>query len=435
MSITIIGAGLAGSEAAWQLAKRGHKVRLVEMRPANTTAAHKSDKLAELVCSNSLGSDVDNTAPGLLKREMNLFGSLVITTAYECRVPAGGALAVDRHLFADKVTEVISCHPNITLVREEATELVESDLTLVCSGPLTSSKLASALGKLTNEENLYFYDAAAPIVTGSSINYEQGFWAARYDKGTADYFNCPMTEEQYQHFWTELVSAEQAPVHEGIDEDIRVFEGCMPIEIMANRGEDTLRFGPLKPVGLIDENGARHYAVVQLRKENTQATLFNLVGFQTRLKWGEQKRIFRMIPALENAEFVRFGVMHRNTYINSPKLLSRTFQLKTNPNIFFAGQITGVEGYVESAASGLIAGINAHRLVCGQEMLDLPEETMLGALSLFITTADPNNFQPMGANFGLLPPLPEKIRDKQKRKAEYARRALEILAKYANNID
>lgn len=431
MAINVIGAGLAGSEAAWQIAQRGHKVRLFEMRPKVQTAAHETGYFGELVCSNSLGSKLDTTAPGLLKKELQELNSLIIKTAYETSVPAGGALAVDRKAFAKEITMRLEAHPNIQIIREECTS-IPSGITIVATGPLSSAAMTQALQELTDSDNLYFYDAAAPIVLGSSIDYDRGFWGARYGKGHNDYFNCPMTKDEYEAFWHELVNAEEAPLHESecSPDGIKVFEGCMPIEVMARRGKDALRYGPLRPVGLTDPQGNRPYAVLQLRLENTKATLFNLVGCQTRLKWGEQKRVFQMIPALGSAEFVRYGVMHRNTFINSPRILTAGFQCKRRPELFLAGQITGVEGYVESTASGLLAGINAVRTADGLNPLIFPEKTMLGALARYISTADPDNFQPMNANFGLLPPLEERIRNKQLRKQAYTERALQVLGEF-----
>lgn len=424
--ISVIGAGLAGSEAAWQIAQRGIQVKLYEMRPTVTTPAHETAGFAELVCSNSLGSRLESTAGGLLKKELQILDSLIIDVAQESSVPAGGALAVDRHLFSQKITERIQQHPLIEVVQDECREIPQG-VVVIATGPLSSPAMTDCLQKLTASDNLYFYDAAAPIVLGESVDYDQGFWAARYDRGTADYFNCPLTKEEYQKFWQELVSAEVAPVHSsGIDDELTVFEGCLPLEVMAKRGEDSLRYGPFRPVGLSDRDGRRPYAVLQLRQENTAATLLNLVGCQTRLKWGEQKRVFQLIPALRNCEFVRYGVMHRNTFINSPRVLNSSFQFRDDPRLFLAGQITGVEGYVESTAAGLLAGLNAVRVVQGEQLLTLPRETMLGSLAHYIATADPEHFQPMNANFGILPPLDPPVRKKQERKLAYTKRALRV---------
>ena len=430
-SVTVVGAWLAGSEAAWQLAQRGIQVRLYEMRPQVTTPAHETGHFAELVCSNSLGSVLDTSAGGVLKMELERLDSLVIRTAKEHRVPAGGALAVDRELFAQAVTERLQNHPKIEIINEECTAIPEG-VAVIATGPLTSPRLTEALKDITRSENLYFYDAAAPIVLGESVDYDKGFWGARYGKGTADYFNCPLTKEEYEEFVEALVTAEEAPLHEGDlgEEDLTVFEGCMPIEVMARRGKDALRYGPFKPVGLTDPEGKRPYAVLQLRLENTEATLFNLVGCQTRLKWGEQNRVFQLIPALRSAEFVRYGVMHRNTFINSPKVLNASFQCKDEQRIFLAGQLTGVEGYVESTASGLLAGINAARFALGQEVLAMPRETMLGSLAHYIAAADPGHFQPMNANFGILPVLDPPVRGKKDRKLAYAKRALDTLESF-----
>jgi methylenetetrahydrofolate--tRNA-(uracil-5-)-methyltransferase len=430
-SVTVVGAGLAGSEAAWQLAQRGIQVRLYEMRPQVTTPAHETGHFAELVCSNSLGSVLETSAGGVLKMELERLDSLVIRTAKEHRVPAGGALAVDRELFAQAVTERLQNHPKIEIINEECTAIPEG-VAVIATGPLTSPRLTEALKEITRSENLYFYDAAAPIVLGESVDYDKGFWGARYGKGTADYFNCPLTKEEYEEFVEALVTAEEAPLHEGDlgEEDLTVFEGCMPIEVMARRGKDALRYGPFKPVGLTDPEGKRPYAVLQLRLENTEATLFNLVGCQTRLKWGEQNRVFQLIPALRSAEFVRYGVMHRNTFINSPKVLNASFQCKDEQRIFLAGQLTGVEGYVESTASGLLAGINAARFALGQEVLAMPRETMLGSLAHYIAAADPGHFQPMNANFGILPVLDPPVRGKKDRKLAYAKRALDTLESF-----
>lgn len=432
--ITVIGGGLAGSEAAWQIAQRGIAVTLYEMRPQVKTPAHETSGLAELVCSNSLGSSLQSTAGGLLKKELELMGSLLLEVANETKVAAGGALAVDRGLFSEGVTKRLEDHPLIEIVREECQTIPEG-IVVIASGPLTSPALTTVLQDLTTSENLYFYDAAAPIVLGESIDYEKGFWAARYDRGTADYFNCPLTKEEYQNFWQALTTAEEAPLHDHeAEEGLAVFEGCLPLEVMAKRGEDVLRYGPFRPVGLQDKAGQRPYAVLQLRRENTEATLFNLVGCQTRLKWGEQKRVFQMIPALREAEFVRYGVMHRNTFINSPKVLSASFQIQHEQRLFVAGQLTGVEGYVESTASGFLAGVNAARLVRGQEPLVLPRETMLGSLAHYIATADPGHFQPMNSNFGILPPLDPPVRGKKDRKIAYAKRSLQVLRKFWQSV-
>ena len=421
--LIVIGGGLAGSEAAWQAANMGVRVRLYEMRPKRSTPVHHTGKLAELVCTNSLGANGLESAAGVLKEEMRRLGSCIIECADASSVPAGGALAVDRERFADAVTAKIESHPLIEVVREEVTELPREGPVVVATGPLTSEALAEKVKEIAGSDDLYFYDAAAPIVTAESVDQSKGFWGARYGRGGADYFNCTLEKEEYEAFYEALVSAE---VHEGhLKEELKFFEACIPIEELARRGKETMRYGPMRPVGLVDpRTGKRPYAVVQLRKEDIGATLFNLVGFQTRLKWGEQKRVFRLIPALREAEFVRYGVMHRNTFLNSPKVLLPTYQAKARPDLFFAGQITGVEGYVESAGAGLIAGINAARLALGKEPLVLPKETMLGSLAHYITTADPGHFQPMNANFGLLPPLGERIRDKAARKAALAERAL-----------
>lgn len=432
--ISVIGAGLAGSEAAWQIAQRGIKVKLYEMRPNQLTPAHETADFAELVCSNSLGSLMENAAGGVLKQELELMNSLILEVAHEVRVPAGGALAVDRGLFAKKITQRLEEHPLIEIIRQECTRL-PAGVVVLATGPLTSPALTEELKTLTAAENLYFYDAAAPIITGESIDYSKGFWAARYDRGTADYFNCPLTKEEYQAFWQALITAEEAPLHESEDrENLSVFEGCLPLEVMAKRGEDALRYGPFRPVGLKDEQGERPYAVLQLRQENTEATLFNLVGCQTRLKWGEQKRIFQMIPCLREAEFVRYGVMHRNTFINSPEVLNSSFQFERLPHLFIAGQITGVEGYVESTASGLLAGINAVHYLKNKALLQFPRQTMLGSLAHYIATADPKNFQPMNANFGILPPLDPPVRNKKERKLAYGQRANSVLREYLGTL-
>lgn len=418
-----MGGGLAGCEAAWQAASRGVQVDLWEMRPLKKTSAHETDQLAELVCSNSLGAQRIDSAPGLLKAEMDMLGSLLLECAASCQVPAGGALAVDREAFAAAVTQRILKHPSIQLIRGEI-DAIPPGIVIIATGPLTSPDLAAAIEKLTGEESLYFYDAAAPIVTTKSIDKEEGFWASRYGRGPADYFNCPLTEEQYDRFWEELVNARLAAAHLP-GEETKVFEACLPIEELARRGPQTLLFGPLKPVGLVDpRTGQRPFAVVQLRKENRPGTLMNMVGFQTRLRWDEQRRVFSLLPALAQAEFVRLGVMHRNTFIHSPRLLEPTQQLRKLPRLFFAGQITGVEGYMESAASGLWAGINAARLALGQEPLVLPPTTMLGALLGHISTSPSQDFQPMNANCGLLPPLAQRIRNKARRNQALSQRAL-----------
>ncbi len=436
-TITVIGAGLAGSEAAWQIAKRGIAVKLYEMRPHTKTPAHETGHFAELVCSNSLGSQLESTAGGLLKAELERFGSLVLEVARRSSVPAGGALAVDRHLFASSITKRLENEPLIEVVRAEC-RTIPSGIVVIATGPLSSAAITAELQALTQRDNLFFYDAAAPIVVGESVDYARGFWAARYGRGSADYFNCPLSREEYLKFWQALITAEEAPLH-GHEEGITVFEGCVPLEVLARRGEDALRYGPFRPVGLEDPQSKdppaqRPYAVLQLRRENTEATLFNLVGCQTRLKWAEQKRVFQLIPALRSCEFVRYGVMHRNTFINSPRVLNCGFQFREYPDLFLAGQITGVEGYVESTASGLLAGLNAARRVQGEEPLFLPPETILGSLANYIAGADPQHFQPMNANFGILPPLDEKVRGKKERRLAYARRALGALDKFLPSL-
>lgn len=432
MKVNVIGAGLAGSEAAWQISNRGVEVNLFEMRPKKFTPAHKTKNFAELVCSNSLRANSLQNAVGVLKEEMRKLNSVIISAADETKIPAGGALAVDREKFSALVTEKIKSLPNVNFFEEEVTDLEKffngEDILIIASGPLTEGKLFEEIKKLTGEKDFYFYDAAAPIVTVESINFEKAFKASRYDKGNdSAYINCPMTEEEYKNFRAALISAEKTKIHD-FEKEI-FFEGCLPIEVIASRGEETLRFGPMKPVGLKNpKNNQIPYAVVQLRQDNSAATLYNLVGFQTHLTWPEQKKIFSMIPGLENAEIVRFGVMHRNFYINSPKILLPTFQLKKNPKIFFAGQMTGVEGYVESAASGLIAGINAARLAKNLDAKIFPKESCHGALANYITTADEKNFQPMNITFGLLPPHEKKVR-KSDRKNFLSERALKkILA-------
>ena len=432
--ITVIGAGLAGSEATWQLAERGVRVDLYEMRPNKSTPAHQTDRFAELVCSNSLrGAGLEN-AVGLLKEEMRRLGSFIMSAADHNAVSAGGALAVDRELFASEVTKRLEQHPYVTVHREEVRRLSQEGISVVASGPLTSDALAEDILRLTGEEALSFYDAAAPIVTLESIDLNKAFWASRYDKGEADYLNCPMTKEEYGAFYEALIQAETAEV-QGFEQG-KVFEGCLPVEVMAKRGLQTLTFGPLKPVGLQDpRTGRKSYAVVQLRKENQAGTLFNLVGFQTHLKWGEQKRVFSLIPGLENAEFVRYGVMHRNTFLNAPKVLNADFSLKVKPTIFFAGQMTGVEGYVESAASGLLAGLNAWRRSNQRDTLVFPFETALGGLARHLEGSPSQSFQPMNINFGLLPPLTERIRDKREKNMKISERALMSLGEFCRRED
>lgn len=431
--INVIGAGLAGSEAAWQIAKQGINVRLFEMKPHKKTPAHHSDTFAELVCSNSLRSDMLENAVGLLKEELRRLGSLIIECADETRVPAGGALAVDREGFSKAVTDKIQKNPLIEVINEEVTILCKDDITIVATGPLTSDKLADEIAKLIGDDRLYFFDAAAPIVRLDSINMDIAFKASRYDKGEADYINCPMNKEEYLKFYEALINAETVELKEF--EDNRVFEGCMPIETMAKRGVDTIRFGPLKPVGLIDpKTGKESYAIVQLRQDDKAATLYNIVGFQTHLKWGEQKRVFRMIPGLEKAEFERYGVMHRNTFINSPALLDNVYRLKKQPNLFFAGQMTGVEGYVESTASGFVAGINAARQLNGQEDFIFPSSTAIGSLARYISNPGTAKFQPMNVNFGIIDPLNERIRNKKERYRTVANRALETIEKLEKSL-
>ncbi|MGA9287065.1 MAG: FADH(2)-oxidizing methylenetetrahydrofolate--tRNA-(uracil(54)-C(5))-methyltransferase TrmFO [Anaerobacillus sp.] len=430
--VTVIGAGLAGSEAAWQLAKRGVDVHLYEMRPKKQTPAHHTDKFAELVCSNSLRANTLTNAVGVLKEEMRRMDSVIIKSADECAVPAGGALAVDRHEFAAKVTENVKNHPNVTVFSEECTKIPDGP-TIIATGPLTSKDLSEQLKALSGEEYLYFYDAAAPIIETESIDMDKVYKKSRYDKGEAAYLNCPMTEEEFNTFYEALISAETVPLKE-FEKEV-FFEGCMPIEVMAQRGQKTMTFGPLKPVGLEDpRTGKRPYAVVQLRQDNASGTLYNIVGFQTHLKWGPQKEVIRLIPGLENADIVRYGVMHRNTFINSPNLLKATYQYKERENLFFAGQMTGVEGYVESAASGLIAGFNAARLMNDEDPVVFPEETALGSLANYITTANPDNFQPMNANFGLFPPLENRIKGKKERNETIANRALETIQNFVKRL-
>ena len=427
--VIVIGAGLAGSEAAWQLAKRGIKVRLYEMRPLVNTPAHHTDKFGELVCSNSLRSNQLENAVGLLKEEMRRLGSLIMECADSKALPAGGALAVDREGFSQEITDRITGNSNIEIIREEVTSIPENEYVIVATGPLTSEKLSFSIGSMMDNDYLYFYDAAAPIVTYESINKDKVFMASRYDKGDSDYINCPMTEEEYVSFHKELVNAETAPL-KSFEKEV-VFEGCMPVETMAKRGLQTLLFGPLKPVGLTDpRNGKQPYAVVQLRRDNKEGTLYNIVGFQTHLKWGEQKRVFGMIPGLENAEFVRYGVMHRNTFINSPKVMRPTLQFHNNEKLFFAGQMTGVEGYVESASSGLVAGINMARIINDMEPVVFPETTAHGALCRYITDRTIKAFQPMNVNFGIFPQPEYRIRNKKEKSSYYAERALKDLEKF-----
>ncbi|MEC1436375.1 FADH(2)-oxidizing methylenetetrahydrofolate--tRNA-(uracil(54)-C(5))-methyltransferase TrmFO [Bacillus spizizenii] len=424
-TVNVIGAGLAGSEAAWQLAKRGIQVRLYEMRPVKQTPAHHTDKFAELVCSNSLRSNTLANAVGVLKEEMRALDSAIIAAADECSVPAGGALAVDRHEFAASVTNRVKNHPNVTVINEEVTGIPEGP-TIIATGPLTSESLSAQLKELTGEDYLYFYDAAAPIVEKDSLDMDKVYLKSRYDKGEAAYLNCPMTEEEFDRFHEALTLAETVPLKE-FEKEI-FFEGCMPIEVMAKRGKKTMLFGPMKPVGLEHPvTGKRPHAVVQLRQDDAAGTLYNIVGFQTHLKWGDQKEVLKLIPGLENVEIVRYGVMHRNTFINSPSLLKPTYQFKNRSDLFFAGQMTGVEGYVESAASGLVAGINAAKLVLGEELVTFPQETTIGSMAHYITTTNQKNFQPMNANFGLLKELPVKIKNKKERNEQYANRAIETI--------
>lgn len=424
-TVNVIGAGLAGSEAAWQIANRGVKVRLYEMRPVKQTPAHHTENFAELVCTNSLRANQLTNGVGLLKEEMRQLNSVVMQAADKHNVPAGGALAVDRDSFSKAITTAVKNHPNVEVITEEVTS-IPSGLTVVATGPLTSDLLAKEIVKFTGDDGLYFYDAAAPIVAKDSLDMDKVYLKSRYDKGEAAYLNCPMTEAEFTAFHKELVNAEMAELHDFEDE--KFFEGCMPIEEMASRGAKTMLFGPLKPVGLEDpKTGKEPFAVVQLRQDNAVGDLYNIVGFQTHLKWGEQKRVFSMIPGLENARFVRYGVMHRNTYLRSPEMMTATYQTKARPDLFFAGQMTGVEGYVESAASGLYAGINAAKLALGQEPVVFPPETMMGAMAHYITHASKKNFQPINANFGIVPRLKQKIRDKRERNLQLSQRALTIL--------
>ena len=433
MNAIVIGGGLAGCEAAWQLAKRGISVDLYEMKPQKHSPAHSLDTLGELVCSNSLRAEGLENGPGLLKEEMRMLDSVIMRTADRCRVPAGGALAVDRTSFSESITEQIASCPNIRIIHEELTEIPDSPCVVVASGPLTSDGLSDAIGKLCGNDRLFFYDAAAPIITAESIDMSKVFRKARYDRGTADYINCPMTREQYETFYEALISAETAHLKDF--ENDRVFEGCMPVEVMASRGAEALTFGPLKPVGLEHpETGERYHAVVQLRQDNAAGTLYNLVGFQTHLKFGEQKRVFSLIPGLENLDIVRYGVMHRNTYLNAPGMLNTSYGFKNRKGLYFAGQMTGVEGYIESASSGIVAGINAARYLLGQAPVDFPSATATGALSHYIANFSGKNFQPMNINFGIIDSLDERIRHKRDRYRKISERALSIMKGIAESL-
>ena len=431
MEVTVIGAGLAGSEAALQLAKRNIKVKLYEMRPQKTTGAHKTGDCAEFVCSNSLGAFDTTNASGLLKREMEILGGELIKIAYDCKVPAGNALAIDREKFSQKVNEKINENPNITLIREEITEIPQTP-SIIASGPLTSPELAENIKKFTNNEHLYFFDAIAPIIEADSINFDIAFRQNRYNKGNADYINCPMNKDQYEKFYEILTTSPRIELKE-FEKNAKFFESCLPVEVLASRGKDTLRFGPMKPVGLVDpRTGEDNYAVVQLRQDNSAKTLYNIVGFQTNLKWGSQKELIHSIPGLENASIVRYGVMHRNTFINSPKLLNPTLQTRAREDLFFAGQLTGTEGYTESIASGLLAGINMARFINNEPLLRLPQITMLGALTHYITNPEHDKFQPINSNWGILEKieLPKKERKNKKLKAELlSNRSTEFLSR------
>lgn len=434
-TVKVIGAGLAGCEAAWQLAKMGINVKICEMKPEKFSAAHKSADFAELVCSNSFRADGIYNAVGLLKEEMRRLGSLIMECADEMRVPAGGALAVDRAGFSGLVTEKIKNHPNIEVLNGEVSQIDTEEYTVIAAGPLASDAIAGEILRLTGEEALHFFDAAAPIVAYDSIDMSRAFRAARYGKGGDDYINCPMTRSEYTEFYNALIAAEAAPVHEGV-ENPKVFEGCMPIEIMAARGADTMRFGPLKPVGLTNpHDGTRPYAVVQLRQDNAAASMYNIVGFQTHLKFGEQKRVFSMIPGLENAEFVRYGVMHRNTYINSPRLLECDYSMREFPKIYFAGQITGVEGYIESASSGLAAGICAGRKILGREKAEFSPRTAIGALARYVSNPAVTSFQPMNVNFGIIEGPGEKIRDKHEKAERIAARSFDEIEAVSDMLE
>ena len=435
MEINVIGAGLAGSEAALQLAKRGFKVKLYEMRPKKNTGAHKTEKFAEFVCSNSLGASDCSNASGLLKKEMELLGGELINIARECSVPAGNALAIDRELFSETVTQRILQNSNITVIKEEVTEIPDG-YTIMASGPLTSDSLADSIKEFTQSEHLHFFDAIAPIVEKDSIDFDKAFWASRYDKGEASYINCPINKEQYEKFYDILINAPKIEL-KTFEQNAKFFESCLPIEVLASRGVDTLRFGPMKPVGLVDKRtGEENYAVVQLRQDNSAKTLFNLVGFQTNLKWGSQKELLQSIPGLENVNIVRYGVMHRNTFINSPKVLNASLQTRKRLDLFFAGQLTGTEGYTESIATGLLAGINMARYINGEELLVLPKETMLGALTQYISDENHDKFQPINSNWGIVSPveLPKKERKNKKLKAELiSNRSIEYLQSCKSN--
>ncbi len=437
--IKVYGAGLAGCEAAWQIANRGIKVKLYEMKPTKYTPAHHSEKFAELVCSNSLRSDRITNAVGLLKEELHRMDSLIMEAALATRVPAGSALAVDRDLFSSYVTEKIKNHENIDIIEEEVYNIDNDGITVIATGPLTSDKMAECISEKLGLKGLHFFDAAAPIVDFSTINMDVAFFASRYDKGDADYINCPMNKEQYDRFYEALISAEEAELKDfdrEMQKELKVFEGCMPVEVMAKRGYDTLRYGPLKPVGLIDKRtGEKSYAVVQLRKENKEGTMYNLVGFQTHLKFPEQKRVFSLIPGLENAEFMRYGIMHRNTYLDSPKYLTSTYSLRNDPNIFFAGQMTGVEGYIESAASGFVAGLNAARMALGLREIVFPRTTMIGAMAHYVENGGTGDFVPMNANFGIVEPLPCRVKGgKVARYEVVADRAFKELDSYISEV-
>ncbi len=431
--VIVVGGGLAGSEACYQLAKRGINVDLYEMKPTKFSPAHHNPNFAELVCSNSLKSDQITTSSGLLKKELEMFDSLIIKTAYECRVPAGGALAVDRELFASKITETIKSFANVNIINQEFVDIPKDTPVIIATGPLTSDNLVNALHSILGQDYMYFFDASSPIVTYDSIDKDQSFVADRYDKGDGDYINCPMNEQQYLAFYNELINAQSVVLKDF--ENKKVFEGCMPVEVMAKRGVDTLRFGPLKPVGLVNpHDNSKPYAVVQLRKEDAVGSLYNLVGFQTNLTYPEQKRVFSMIPALNKANFVRYGVMHRNTFINAPKLIDNTFALKQNPNIYIAGQLSGVEGYIESTASGLIAALNVYLKIAGKNCLNLSSNTMIGAIINYITKASSVNFQPMNSNYGIVNALDKKIKDDKLKKQMIYERSMQELSQVIKEL-